>query len=180
MAKKPNGSPKGAALRLQAEELLRATRRDVAAMSVKDVQQLVHELQVHQIELEMQNEELRRTQVELEAARDCYQDLYDFSPVGHLTLDTHGTIVEANLRSGSLLGINRKELIGQPLARYFDSADQDIFHRHCKEVLKTGTQQSCELRLRKNVGACYWVYLKSLAMHEEPGALPTGGRRFLT
>src|SRR5713101_1518863 len=171
MAKKPNGSPKGAALRLQAEELLRATRRDVAAMSVKDVQQLVHELQVHQIELEMQNEELRRTQMELEAARDCYQDLYDFSPVGHLTLDTHGTIVEANLRSGSLLGINRKELIGQPLSRFFDSDDQDSFHRHYHDVLKTGTQQSCELHLRKNVGASCWVYLESLAVHEEPGRI---------
>jgi len=171
MTKKPNGSPKGPALRLQAEELLRATRRDVAAMPVKDVQQLVHELQVHQIELEMQNEELRRTQVELEAARDRYVDLYDFSPVGHLTLDTHGTIVEANLRSGTLLGINRKELIGQPLARFFDSDDQDSFRRHYHDVLKTGTQQSCELRLRKNVGACYWVYLKSLAMLEEPGRI---------
>ena len=171
MAKKPNGSTKGAALRLQAEELLRATRRDVAAMSVKDVQQLVHELQVHQIELEMQNDELRRTQIELEAARDRYLDLYDFSPVGHLTLDTHGTIVEANLRSGTLLGINRKELIGQPLARFIDSDDQDNFHRHCHDVLKTGTRQSCELQLRNNVGASCWVYLKSLAVHEEPGRI---------
>ena len=171
MAKKPDGSTKGAALRLQAEELLRATRRDVAAMPVKDVQQLVHELQVHQIELEMQNEELRRAQMELEAARDRYMDLYDFSPVGHLTLDTHGTIVEANLRSGTLLGINRKELIGQPLARLFVSADQDIFHRHCQQVLKTGTRQTCELHLRKNVGASCWVYLESLAVHEEPGRI---------
>jgi PAS domain S-box-containing protein len=171
MAKKPDGSTKGAALRLQAEELLRATRRDVAAMAVKDVQQLVHELQVHQIELEMQNEELRRAQMELEAARDRYMDLYDFSPVGHLTLDTHGTIVEANLRSGTLLGINRKELIGQPLARLFVSADQDIFHRHCQEVLKTGTRQTCELHLRKNVGTSCWIYLESLAVHEEPGRI---------
>ena len=171
MAKKPDGSTKGAALRLQAEELLRATRRDVAAMPVKDVQQLVHELQVHQIELEMQNEELRRAQMELEAARDRYVDLYDFSPVGHLTLDTHGTIVEANLRSGTLLGFNRKELIGHPLARLFVSADQDIFHRHCQQVLKTGTRQTCELHLRKNVGASCWVYLESLAVHEEPGRI---------
>jgi PAS domain S-box-containing protein len=171
MAKKANRSTKGAALRLQAEELLRATRRDVAAMSVKDVQQLVHELQVHQIELEMQNEELRRVQMELEAARDRYLDLYDFSPVGHLMLDTDGTIVEANLRSGTLLGINRKELIGQPLARFFDSDDQDIFHRHSHDVLKTVTRQSCELRLRKNVGASCWVYLNSLAVHEEPGRI---------
>src|SRR2546422_7894321 len=100
MAKKPDRATKVTGLREQAEARLRATKRDVAAMPVKDVQQLVYELQVHQIELEMQNEELRRaqelqahqielemqneelrrTQVELEAARDSYVDLYDFSP----------------------------------------------------------------------------------------------------
>jgi len=167
MAKKPDGSTKGAALRLQAEELLRATRRDVAAMPVKDVQQLVHELQVHQIELEMQNDELRRAQIELEAARDRYVDLYDFSPVGHLTLDRHGTIVEANLRVGTTLGINRKELIGQSVARFFASEDQDIFHRHCQAVLKTGTRRTCEVHLRKKIGASSCVCLESLAVHDE-------------
>src|SRR5437867_1361031 len=110
MAKKPDRATKVTGLREQAEERLRATRRDVAAMPVKDVQQLVHELQVHQIELEMQNDELRRTQTELEAARDRYVDLYDFSPASYLTMDTHGTIVEANLRAGTLLGIHRNEL----------------------------------------------------------------------
>ena len=140
-------------------------------MPVKDVQQLVHELQVHQIELEMQNDELRRTQMELEAARDRYVDLYDFSPAGHLTLDTHGTIVEANLRAGTLLGINRKELIGQSLARFIASEDQDIFHRHCQDVLKTGTRQTCEVHLRKKAGASCCVYLESLAVHEEPGRI---------
>jgi PAS domain S-box-containing protein len=153
----------------QAEARLRATKRDVAAMPVKDVQQLVHELQVHQIELDMQNEELRRTQVELEVARDRYLDLYDFSPAGHLTLDTHGTIVEANLRAGTLLGINRKELTGRLLARFVASDDQDIFHRHCQEVLKTGKRQTCEVHLRKKVGVSCCVYLESLAVHEEPG-----------
>ena len=169
MAKKPDGSTKLTGLRVEAEDLLRATRREVAAMPVRDVEQLVHELQVHQIELEMQNEELRRTQLELEAARDRYMDLYDFSPVGHLTMDTRGTIVEANLRAGTLLGMNRKELIGGPLARFVASDDQDIFHRHCQEVLKTGTHQSCEVRFRKNVGAPSYVYLKSLAVHDKAG-----------
>ena len=171
MAKKPDGSTKVTGLRRQAEELLRATKRDVAAMPVKDVQQLVHELQVHQIELEMQNDELRRTQVELEAARDRYVDLYDFSPAGHLTLDTHGTIVEANLRAGTLLGINRKELIGQPLARFIAAEDEGTFHRHCQEVLKTGTRQTCEVHLRKKAGASRWVYFESLAVHDEPGRI---------
>jgi PAS domain S-box-containing protein len=169
MAKKSDGSTMVTGLRRQAEEALRATRRDVAAMPVKDVQQLVHELQVHQIELEMQNDELRRTQVKLELARDRYVDLYDFSPAGHLTLNTHGKIVEANLRAVTLLGVNRKELIRQPLARFIASDDQDIFHRHCHDVLKTGMRQTCEVHLRKNAGASCCIYFESLAVHEETG-----------
>jgi len=132
---------------------LRATRRDIAAMPVKDVHQLVHELQVHQIELEMQNDELSRAQMELESARDRYVDLYDSSPAGHLTLDTHGTIVEANLRAGMLLGLTRNTLIGHALANLIAPSDADTFHRHGREVLKTGTRQTCEVQLRTKAGA---------------------------
>ena len=117
----------------------------------------------------LQNDEFRRTQLELEAARDRYVDLYDFSPVGHLTLDTQGKIVEANLRAGKLLGINRRELIGQPLACFIAPSDEGTFHRHCQEVLKTGTRQTCEVQLWKEAGASRWVYFESLAVHEEPG-----------
>jgi PAS domain S-box-containing protein len=166
--KKPDGSTKVAALRRQAEERLRTTRRDIAAMASRDVQQLVYELQVHQIELEMQNDELRRVQEELESARDRYLDLYDFSPAGHLTLDNHGRIVEANLRAGTLLRVNRKELIGQLLAHFVDPKDGDAFHRHCQEILKAGTRQTCEVRLREEIGVPRWVHLESVAVHHEP------------
>ena len=116
-----------------------------------------------------QNEELRRTQIELEAARDRYAALYDFSPAGHLTLDSHGTIVEANLRAGTLLGVNQKELIGQSFGHFVVRDDQDTLHRHCQEVFKTGTRQSCEVRLTENPDASCCVHLESIAMHEEPG-----------
>jgi PAS domain S-box-containing protein len=171
MAKKPDGSTKFTGLRREAEARLRTTRRDVAAMPVKDVQQLVHELQVHQIELEMQNDELRRTQVELEVARDRYVDLYDFSPAGHLTLDTHGKIMEANLRAGTLLEVNRKELIGQPLSRFVATEDEVTFLRHSQEVLKTGTRQTCEVHIRKKGGASFSVHFESLAIQKEPGRI---------
>jgi PAS domain S-box-containing protein len=171
MAKKPGGSTKVTALRRQAEARLRTTRRDIAAMSVKDVQHLVHELQVYQIELEMQNDELHRAQVELEAGRDRYVDLYDFSPTGHLTLDTPDTIMEANLRVGTLLGLNRKKLIGQPLERFIAPSDAGTFHRHCQDVLKTGTRQTCEVRLRGEAGVSRWVYFESLALHDETGLI---------
>ncbi|MGZ8405958.1 MAG: PAS domain S-box protein [Nitrospira sp.] len=158
-------------LHSQAEELLRMTKQDVAAMPLKDVQQVVRELRVQQIELEMQNDELRRTELELEAARDRYMELYDFSPAGHFTLDMDCTIVEANLRAGALLGINRKEVIGQPLARFVASEDHDLLHQHYREVLKTDMRQSCEVRLWNKAGAASWVQLESLAIHEEPGQI---------
>ncbi|HNP80356.1 MAG TPA: PAS domain S-box protein [Nitrospira sp.] len=166
-----DGSSKGSGLRRQAEELLRASKRDVESMSFKDVQQLVQELQVHQIELEMQNEELRRVQVELETARDRYVDLYDWSPAGHLTLDPQGKIVEANLRAGSLLGMHRNKLIGRPLASFLEATEQDRFHRHCREVMKTGLRQTCELQLRQHKGAFTCVNLESLAVRDEQGGV---------
>lgn len=156
-------------LRRQAEDLLRASKRDIAAMPAKDVQELVHELQVHQVELEMQNEELRRARMELEAARDRYMDLYDFSPAGHLTLDPQGKIVEANLRAAALLGMHRNKLIGLPLASFLETAEQDRFHHHSREVLKTGLRQTCEVQLRPNEGACLYVNLESLAVRNEQG-----------
>ena len=116
-----------------------------------------------------QNEELRRTQIELEAACDRYAVLYDFSPAGHLTLDTSGTIVEANLRAATVLGVNRKELIGQSFGHFVARDDQDTLHRHCQEVFKTGTRQSCEVRLTEKPGVSCCVHLESIAMHEEPG-----------
>ena len=169
MTKPPNKSTKITGLRTQAEARLRITHRDVAAMPITEVHQLVHELQVHQIELDMQKEELRRTQAELEAAHDRYVDLYDVSPVGQLTLDRQGTIVAANLRAGTLVGINRGKLMGQPLARFVAWDSQDIFHWHCQKVLKTGTRQTCEIQLQKKSGDSHWVYLESLAVDKAPG-----------
>ncbi|MGH7181584.1 MAG: PAS domain-containing protein [Nitrospiraceae bacterium] len=167
MAKKPDRGTGTTGLRQQAEALLRTTKREVAAMPLKDVQQLVYELQVYEIELEMQNEELRRIQIDLEAARDRYVDLYDFAPAGHLTLDTHGKIVEANLRAGALLGVNRKELLGQSLAQFIAASDEGTFHRHCQDVVKTGTRQICEVFLRIEAGVSgKCIVVESCAIHE--------------
>ncbi len=85
-----------------------------------DPHRLVHELQVHQIELEIQNEELTQTLTEVNALRAKYLDLYDFAPVGYFTLDTHGNIIELNLRAAKLLGKERPLLVGRPLREFFD------------------------------------------------------------
>lgn len=158
-------------LRRQAEARLRLSRRDVAAMPLRSVQQLVHELQVHQIELEMQNEELRRTQIELEVARDLYAELYDFAPTGYLTLNRQGKIVAANLRACMLLNVNRKDLLTQSVARFIAPEDADLFHRHCQDVLHAGTTQACQVRLQDKSGAVRWIHFESLAVGEKAGRI---------
>jgi len=172
MTKTTRGFTKGPEFRQQEEKLPRSTQRDVAATPVTEVQQLVHKLQDHEIELDMQDVELRHAQLEIERVRDRYMELYDFAPAGHLTLDMGCTIVEANLKAGTLLDVTRKELIGQPFTRFLASDDHDVFHRHCREVvLKTGMRQSCEVRLQDKAGATAWVQLESLAIHDESGPI---------
>lgn len=113
-------------------------------MPVKDVQRLVHELQVHQIELVMQNEELLRTQTELKTARDRYADLYDRAPIGYLTLDPKGIILEANLPACRLFGIDRPGLLGQPAIRFVAAKDQATIHGHFRALFQTGIRQVSE------------------------------------
>ncbi len=103
-----------------------------------------HELQVHQVELELQNEELRRARNELEEARDRYLELYDFAPVGYVTLDQQDRIVEINLTAAGLLGLDRAELLSRPFLFSIDPQDRDRWGGHLERVL-AGEQQSCEL-----------------------------------
>ena len=124
----------------------------------------IHELQVHQIELQMQNEELNLAQLELASSRDRYIDLYDFSPAGYVTLDVHGKIVEANYRASVLLGENRAELIGAPFIRFIAGDDQATFSRHCRLTVTTGLRQSCEVRLHREVDVPCFLHLDSLAI----------------
>ena len=89
-------------LRKQAERALRDQTMDLQNLPTRDIRSLVHELQVHQIELEMQNEELRRTQSELEESRNKYSNLYDFAPVGYFTFDKNGLVMEVNLTGANM------------------------------------------------------------------------------
>ena len=142
---KISASPK--ALRARAEQSLGTTGRDVAQMPVDDVQELVQELQVHQVELEMQNEALRKTQLELETVRDRYANLYDFAPSPLLTLDAHGKILEANLSAGKLLGLERDRLLGQKFTRFIAAESQDTCYLLCRQVFHSDARQSVELKL---------------------------------
>jgi PAS domain S-box-containing protein len=128
----------------------------------RDPASLVHELEVHQIELEMQNEEIQRSQFEAEAARDKYLDLYDFAPVGYLTLNEKGVISELNLTAARLLGVERKSLVGKSFHHFIKLEFQDVFYFHIQKVLESSGTKVCELVLKKNDGTLLNVDLDSI------------------
>ena len=129
----------------------------LAALSPEAVRDLVHELQVHQIELEMQNEELRRGQLELDASRARYFDLYDLAPVGYCSVSEQGLILQANLAAATLLGATRATLVKQPISRFIFKEDQDTWYRHQHSLMQTGQAQTLELRMVRQDGSQVWV-----------------------
>jgi PAS domain S-box-containing protein len=138
------------ALRQQAEEKLSRKRsHKAAAMSEADVRALVHELQVHQIELEMQNEELLRAQAEAQEAADKFSELFDFAPVGYFVLDKPGLIRQVNLAGAALLGLDRHRVVGQRFQQYIAADDRADYDAFCRKVRQAETKQTCELKLLK-------------------------------
>jgi len=136
---------------------------------MEDVQKLVHELQAHQVELEMQNEELCRAQLELESSRDAYAYLYDFAPVGYLTLDTEQVILAANLTAAGMLGVQRQDLISKALSRFILPSLRAKLHLYYREVFSTGTKQACDLRLGTTSETRLHVRLESIVVPSDGG-----------
>ena len=158
--------PEPCTLRQRAEATLAERRQDLADIPVADLHRLVYELQVHQIELDLQNEELRQAQVALQAAHDRYADLYDFAPVGYLRLDATGVILEANSTATQLLGVPRRHLIGQRLTEWVAPEAQDTIHRHRLQVVAETTTHTCSLCMQRQDGTPFYAQLKSLARRE--------------
>ncbi|MFH1970058.1 MAG: PAS domain S-box protein [Verrucomicrobiota bacterium] len=157
-------------LRKRAEEKARDMgHENLESLSPEEIWQALHELRVHQIELEMQNEELRRSRAELDAARARYFELYDFSPVGYCTLNGKGLILEANLTAATLLGMARDALVKQPLARLILPEDQDIYYRHHKQLFETGAPQVCELRILRADADPFWARIEATAAQDADG-----------
>lgn len=151
-------------LRSRAEKIFLKKRKMTSRKpAAGDPKKLTHELEVHQIELEMQNEELRSKQIEIEEARDRYLDLYDFAPVGYFTFDKKGKIVEVNLTGASLLGLPRARLIGMSFTHFLESDFINPFYAHLKRAFSSEVAETVELRIiprgRKSVA---YISLHSL------------------
>ena len=162
----PAGSPagkSGPSLRQRAEAVFRET----GPLDPEVPRSLLHELQVHQIELEMQNEELRRSQNELEASRVSYQNLYDFSPAGHCTLSAQGLILRANLTLAAQLGVPRGTLHHQPFSNYIPREHADAFYLLRKQLVATDQLQSLDLPLTGPGGRPCWMHLMAVAARDE-------------
>ena len=140
--------PMMAELYRRAEVQLRKQPQTKLPMPDADPQRLLHELQVHQVELEMQNEELRKTRDEMEAGLEKYSDLYDFAPVGYLTLDGAGTIAEANLAGASLLGVDRAALVKRRFGAFVTAADRPLFTAFLQRIFQSKVREECDVRLR--------------------------------
>ena len=159
----------GTGLRRRAEERLVHKPAGLESMlSSADMRRLVHELEVHQIELELQNEELRRAQAELEESRQQFSDLYDFAPVGYLTIDSDTVIVHANLAVATMLGVERGRLVGRRFSRFLVSESADAVHLAQRDA----PRWSGELVMRKEDGSQLPVSIE-MAGADEPGRAHT-------
>ena len=160
-------------LRSRAEKALQeksSVHPDVSTLPTAELQKLVHELEVHQIELEMQNEEMLRTQRELGESLNRYQDLYDFAPVAYVTLDTKGIVREANLTAVGLLGVDRKLLIGKPFSAFVHELDYSAYYgKLVQQVLETREKQTCELRIAPKKGDMFHALLEGRSVKDQDG-----------
>jgi len=176
MQKNPITSSNALELRRQAEETLQEktalSKENLGELPPEEIQRILHELRVHQIELETQNDELRQAQEKLVASQARYFDLYDLAPVGYCTVSETGLILEINLTAATLLGVTRGILIKKRISQFIHQEDQDIFYRHRKQLLESGAQQSFDLRMIKNDGSHFWAHLESTTTQDENSVSP--------
>lgn len=159
-------------LRQRAEQHLHDEPESPDTLSREEAQRLLHELRVHQIELDMQNVELRQAQEELIVARDRYRDLYEFAPVGYLTLDAQGRILQINLTGAGLLGIEGHHLLRKAFSRFVAREAQDDYHFFLQR-LHEDSQAMVELLLNKAKGAPFWARLDAVRDTRTNGARET-------
>lgn len=154
-------------LRKHAEKILRQNPRSIPAV---DIKKLIHELDVHQIELQIQDEQLRNNQVEIEALLLKYYDLYILAPVGYFTFDRNDLILEANTIGINLLGAEKRNLNKKKFSHFISPDSQDDYYFHKQRVFETGNKQACELKLIKRDGTPFYGHVESVAVQNTEGS----------
>ena len=169
----PRDSSRGAdrtQLRHRAEHEARLLRSDaIDAEWPLEARRTLHELRVHQIELEIQNDQLRTAREQLEDSRARYFELYDLAPVGYLTLSEDGLIVEANLTSASLLGVSQRGLQGRRLSLFVFREDEAVYYFLLRNLSKARTPQTSELRITRQGVAPFWARLDAAVSSDQSG-----------
>ena len=155
-------------LRIKAEKLLKEKQQkmDKPVMET-DEKRLLHELQVHQIELEMQNEELRQANETAETALKKYTMLYDFAPMGYFTLDSDGSICDLNFTSAEMLGEKRFSLINSNFKLFVAEDSQAVFNTFFRKVFTGYTKESCEIMLGYENNPLCLVYMEGIVTGDD-------------
>jgi len=152
-----------------AQHHLSRTEGEDKVLSFEQTQEVLHELRVHQIELEMQNEEVRRAQAELDLQRARYFDIYDNAPVGYCIVSDRELLLAANLTAANLLGVARSDLIQQPVFRFIRHEHRQVFHQMHQRVEPGGEPQTCEVQMGKDEATQVWVQLTASAAQDDAG-----------
>lgn len=151
-------------LRRQAELLLEKRTGSAETFTSEEYHKLIHELQVHQIELELQNEELRQSQRLLEEHRARYMRLYHNAPVGYVVLSSAGIIVESNTTFAHMVGADSSHIHGKPFADFLVAEDQTIFRSRLRSLFKQPENKHIEVQLRSNGKT--WLYVDLAATQQ--------------
>ena len=155
-------------LRMKAEEQLRETQKKVdKPVMESDVKKLLHELQVHQIELEMQNEELRLAYETAETALKKYTMLYDFAPMGYFTLDSDGSICDLNFTGAEMLGEKRFSLVNSNFKLFVSEDSKPVFNDFFSKVYASDAKQSCEVMLGYDNNPLCLVYMEGIVTGDD-------------
>lgn len=142
---------------------------ELDTLSREELRRMLHELRVYQVELTMQNDELRRTQAELDTSRTRYKDLYNSAPIGYCTISEEGLILEANRTISALLGVTRHDLVNRMFSRFIHEEDKDRYHSDRRYLLETSQARGCELRMTRTEGGPFWASLEMTVSQDQDG-----------
>jgi len=168
MKKEPIFKAKAGELRRQAEARLHEQKQATRPLPEADTARLVHELQVHQIELEMQNDELMHARDAVEIMLRQYSDLYDFAPIGYFTLSLAGIIIQVNLTGAKLLGVERGNLINQYFRNFINNETKTTFDNFLNKTFKSEHQETCEIILKSSGKHPNWLQILATAQADQP------------